>query len=303
MSFLEVLLISNSSKNYIKKLLAIDQIKEEIDNFNNRELYIIDGTYSFDISSILIKSNCILLKLDFIRAIIYEDKIYLLNLKIDEFINIKNKLDQLILNYDDIKSFHLYFIDFLFTEICYYFDGLISNITPKIYNSNELIRSGTYIYNDFIKLQSELLSLEFRIKELKNMTGELLDNSDDLKLLNLNLEKELINSTEDMIENYHLKFQDLDYDVSRLTREMDNVQKLVNIDLAKKRNSYAIFNIYISIVSVSVSIGSFIGSMFGMNTKNYIEKSNYAFIIIFILSIIIITILIIIQNFYFIKLK
>lgn len=303
MSFLEVLLISNSSKNYIEKLLRIEQIKMEINNFNSRELYIIDGTYSFDISSMVIKKNCILLKLDFIRAIIYEDKIYLLNLKLEEFCNIKQKINTLINNFDNSRSFHLYFIDFLFTEICDYFDKLIHNITPKICNSNELIRNGTYIYKDFILLQSDLLNLEFRIKELKNMTDELLDNKDDLESINFNTDEELINNTEDMIENYSLKFQDLDNDVSRLTREMDNVQKLVNIDLAKKRNSYAIFNIYISIVSVAISLGSFIGSMFGMNIKNNIEKSNHAFIIVFMLTLLIILLSVAFQIFHFFKLK
>ena len=305
-NYLEVLDISSSSKQITTKLFTIEQLKAKITNFNKREFYIIDSKYSFDISSMIIKKNCILLKLDFIRSIINENYIYILDVKNPEFDIIKNKLNDVLSNFatgialDNTKKFHLYFIDFLFTEISNYFDNLINIITPRIYISNKLIRNGTYVYKDFISLQSELLNLEYRIKELKNMTKQLLDNKDEIKEMCFDND-DLIDNTEEMIENYSLKFQDLDNDVSRLTREMDNVQKLVNIDLAQKRNSYAIFSIYISIISLSVSFGSFIGSMFGMNLKNYLENSNLAFIIVFIITIILIFISIKYQNCLFVK--
>ena len=69
MEYLDILLISNS-KDPVNKLLLINDLKKEIKNFNSRELYILDGKYSFDISSLIIKKNCILVKIDFVRAII-----------------------------------------------------------------------------------------------------------------------------------------------------------------------------------------------------------------------------------------
>ena len=39
-----------------------------------------------------------------------------------------------------------------------------------------------------------------------------------------NIDETLI---EEMIENYNLKFQDLDNDVTKLTREIENVQNLL----------------------------------------------------------------------------
>ena len=96
-----------------------------------------------------------------------------------------------------------------------------------------------------------------------------------------------------------LKFQDLDNDVTKLTREIENVQNLFNIDLAKKRNIYAIFNIYISIASLSLSFGSYIGSMFGMNLRNKFEDSNVAFIVTFLSSLFLVLITLIIQIKYF----
>ena len=85
MSFFEVIEISEKSKDISSKLLNLDQIKNLIENFNNREFYIIDSRYSFDISSIIIKKKCILLKLDFIRAIIKKNSIHIININSIDF--------------------------------------------------------------------------------------------------------------------------------------------------------------------------------------------------------------------------
>jgi len=298
MDYLEVLELSTMSKSISSKLLSINELKTYI---NNRELYIIDSKYSFDISSIIIKKKCILLKLDFIRAIVEENKIFIIDIKTDDFMVVKDNIKLSLENYDETKTFHLFFIDILYTEISNYFEKIISNITPQISNSIELIKNGNYVYKDFILLQSKLLTIEYKIKELKTMTEELLNNKDEIKELNFKNNIDLFDTTEEMIENYYLKFQDLLNDVGRLTREMDNAQKIVNIDLAKKRNNYAIFSIYISITSLSVSIGSFIGSMFGMNLSNKMESSNLAFILVFIFSLVVIFFGVKLQNYFFIK--
>ena len=65
---------------------------------------------------------------------------------------------------------------------------------------------------------------------------------------------------------------------------MDNVQKITNIKLAKDRNKFAIINLYVSFMTLSMSFGSFIGSMYGMNLKNYWEDNNYAFGLTFLTS-------------------
>lgn len=302
MNYLEVLYISEDIFEIENKLIKIEDLENDIINFNRREFYILDGKYSFDISSLVIKKNCILLKLDFIRAIIFKNKAYIIELKTPEFLEIKKKL-KLNISIKNIKGkFHINLIDFLFSEMSIYFDNLIHEIAPKISNNNEQIKLGNYIYNDFMILQTCLLNLEYRIKEIKNLLNELLDGKEDI--IDLVLDQKNIDETtiEDMIDNYNLKFQDLDNDVTKLTREIENVQNLFNIDLAKKRNVYAIFNIYISIASLSLSFGSYIGSMFGMNLNNKFEDSNTAFITTFLLSIFLVFISSLIQIRYFIDL-
>lgn len=269
------------SYKYYSITKNLDDIINEIENFNVREMYLVDRNFCFDISSIILKENCILLKLDYIRAIIFMDKAYIIENKNNE---IEIKLNNTICEH---KFFHLTIIDYLFTEISNYFVNEITQIAPKISNNNENIKNKNYSYTEFISIQSELTSLEYRIKELRTLIAEMVDNKEDIKDLAFNKDISL-SELEEMMENYYHKFQDINYDIDKLTRETDNIQKIVNIDLAIKRNTYAKFNIYISIFSVSISMGSFIGSMYGMNLTNHLEDNHNAFYPIFMCSIILI---------------
>lgn len=58
---------------------------------------------------------------------------------------------------------------------------------------------------------------------------------------------------------------------------MDSTQELINQRLDSVRNRLLLANLFISVGSFCVGIGSFVGSVFGMNVKNYIEDDVDAF--------------------------
>ena len=71
--------ILSIEKNVINEInLSIYNLKSIITNFNIREMYILDNNYSFDISSIIFKKDCFLIKIDKIRAIFFNDKVYII---------------------------------------------------------------------------------------------------------------------------------------------------------------------------------------------------------------------------------
>ena len=59
--------------------------------------------------------------------------------------------------------------------------------------------------------------------------------------------------------------------------EIQTTQELINQRLDAVRNRLLLANMIISIGSFCVAIGSFIGSIFGMNVKNYLEDDPDAF--------------------------
>ena len=58
--------------------LNLEDIKDKIKNYNKRDLYFFDNRIRFDISSLNIKKNSIICKLDSLKAIIFEDECYVL---------------------------------------------------------------------------------------------------------------------------------------------------------------------------------------------------------------------------------
>ncbi len=278
------------TKDYLKNdMINLNLLKSKIEDYNRRDLYFIESDIRFDISSLIIKKNCIICKLDNIKVIIFLDEAHVIYNKLLSENEIK-----IFLN--NQNPFHLNIFEFLLIQVT----DTLENEFTNMFNNYLLIRNDEYEINkNFIVLQSNLINLEYRVKELHSVTEELLNNKEDLKKLTFNKCEE--SNTEELIENYDLKLEDIYNDITKLVKEMDNVQKVANIKLAKDRNKFAILNLYISYISLSVSIGSFIGSMFGMNLKNYLETSKFGFVLVLNISLFLIFALSIIQIYYFKK--
>jgi len=252
--------------------LNLEDIKDKIKNYNKRDLYFFDNRIRFDISSLNIKKNSIICKLDSLKAIIFEDECYVLY----NYADISN----IVSNFNTQDIFHLHLLEWFFSIIIEKLDNEFNLIFNEFSNIDP---NNKYEINDnFITLQSNLLNLEYRIKELHSITEDLLEDKEEFK--SLTFDKCDNNIPEELIENCNLKIEDVYNDISKLVKEMDNVQKITNIKLAKDRNKFAIINLYVSFMTLSMSFGSFIGSMYGMNLKNYWEDNNYAFGLTFLTS-------------------
>ena len=265
--------------------ISIQELKKLICDYNKRDFYFLDNRINFDISSLIIKKECLIGKFDHIKAVIFSKHAYLIddNFNFNDFQHFK----------EDSKSpCHLIILEFIFHQVLESFDKEFSNC----FDSYLQVSDKYDINYSFIQLQTTLLNLEYRVKEFKNIPENLLENNEDLHQLTYDLIA--VEDLEQIIENYDLKLDDIYNDISKLLREMDNVQKIANIKLAKDRNKYALFNLYISFISLSFSFGSWIGSLFGMNVDNYIEDSSYSFPLISGLSLFLMIIIIISQCFY-----
>jgi hypothetical protein len=272
------------NSNEIKtEILDINLLKNSIENYNRRDLHFIENGIRFDISSLTIKKNCIIGKLDNIKLLIFLDEAYV--------INNSNIIEKEVMSFlYNQNIFHLTLLEFFLIKVI----NILENEFTIIFNNFLHIRnSKCEINKNFIILQSNLINLEYRVKELHSITEQLLNNKDDLQKLTFN--KCDLDKIEELIENYDFKLEDIHNDIAKLVREMDNIQKIENIKLAKDRNKFAIQNLYISYISLSISFGSFIGSMFGMNLKNYLENNNLAFFLVVTLSFILVLVSSIIQ--------
>lgn len=265
-------------KSFKSMIFSLDDLKTKINNLNKRDLYLFDESIRFHISSLIIKSNCIILKLDNIKSVIFEDEAYIIFQNIDINKVASHYKGGLVKFLENNIIFHLSIFEYLFILTVHQLDEELTEISNKFKLVNKID-----IDSKFIQIQSSLLNLEFRVKELHALTEDLIDNKDDLKEITFNK----IESTEveKILESYYIKLEDIYNDIKKLVKEMDNIQKIANIKLAQDRNKIAKINLDLSILSLCISFGGYIGNIFGMNLKNHMEENNYTFFIVSILSV------------------
>ena len=276
---MDCFILTKDNKTY-KKINFFD-ISKKINNFNKRDFYFFDSRIKFDISSLTIKKNCIILKFDNIKGIVFENEAYI----ISDLMNI-NSYNETYL------PFHVNVIEYLFNTTIEILDFEFNDIFNYYLNKSKSLNLS---FNLFDK-HSNLLNLEYRVKELQIVTEDLIKNKEDLIAFTFNLIQ--YEDIEQMIENYNLKLDDIYNDISKLLKEIDNNHKIENLKLAKDRNKYALMNLYISFISLSFSFGSFVGSIFGMNLNNYINKNDLSFLIVTLLIVIFMLFIIKIQFHY-----
>ena len=278
------------TKSIIKKSnVSIEDLKSKIIDFNKRDLYLFEEGLRFDISSLIIKKNCIILKIDNIKSVIFEEDAYIMFQKIDNNNSISHYKGGIMQFLANNQTFHISVFEYLYMITVHLLDDEFNLIFHEFKEINKL-----EIDNKFIQLQSKLLNLEFRVNELHTMTKELIDNKDDLKEITFNkIDKDEV---EKLIENYKYKVEDIYNDIKKLVKEMHNNQQVANIKLAQDRNKIAKINLNLSIISLSLSLGAFIGNMFGMNLQNHIEDNNNAFYIVISLSFLLVILSFLIQR-------
>ena len=277
--------------------ISINELKNMICDYNKRDFYFLDNRINFDISSLTIKKECLIGKFDHIKSIIFLEYSFLISDSFD--FNDFKQFNEDIYQVNDTQpsSHHIIILEFIFFQVLKTFDKEFSVCFDSYLNLSDKYD----INSSFIRLQTTLLNLEYRVKEFKNIPQNLLSNPEDLTQITFGIV--FVEDVEQIIENYNFKLDDVYNDISKLIREMDNVQKIANIKLAKDRNKYALFNLYISFISLSFSFGSWIGSLFGMNVNNFVEDSLYSFPMITGCSCILMTLIIFSQCYYLKNIK
>ena len=115
-----------------------------------------------------------------------------------------------------------------------------------------------------------------------------------------NKEKNKIDEFEILLENYENLIKEDACQVVKLIQEVESVLRLNEIYLAEFRNDIAIFNSRISIVTLCISFGALISSIFGMNLNNTFENNTGG---LYICALIIMIICILIFVYVYNKLK
>jgi len=166
-------------------------------------------------------------------------------------------------------------------------------------------------FNTFLKIQNELIDVEFRVKEVYNIIEELeedlekLENGDEKELLQqhsptnsaiISLDSNQLEENDELEEilgTYNNFINQILCEIQKYGKEMNSTKEYISMLMAQRRNDIAYISVYTSFGNLCLSFGMLFSSYFGMNLRSHIETSNEAFI-----SVIVISLLIIILSLY-----
>ena len=282
-------LLLNKSTNFENKIISKEHIFTDIViDMQERDLHIIDPTDKSNISVLLIKKNCILIKLDYLRCIITSDKLYIFSTNHNRhkvFLEFLRK--HYMENKDSDNPFEFIILEAILIDICNLMEDNLSSISKQVNSFLEKISESVNNYKLSIPIQTELLKKEIQIKEVKDLIMEVLQSDEDMANMYLtrnetitDLDESNHGELEVLLENYEKLVDEINDKLKRMIREIDITQKIANLSLATTRNDIAILNTKISMISISLSFGSLVASTFGMNLRNSYEDNSFAFIIV-----------------------
>lgn len=332
-----------------------------IDNLNDRDIRFISNNTR--LSYFAIRDEIIVLKMDFIKAIINKEHIFIIkeNIKTNSIPIFRNQYQITIDNINQINQtisnkkksasvlkvngleailflIEEYFsksVQLLLPEVnkilsdIYYPKPNTSNITLSRFNNSD---TNTIKFKNFLKIQKELIDLEFRVKEVFNIIEELEEdveklNEDDedsrsgkfrldelekknskftqsnINNIHNNDEIDEIDELEEILGTYNIFICQILSEIQKYSKEMETTKEYFSMLMAQRRNDIAYMNIYSSVINLSISSSMLISSFFGMNLTSTLEDSISAFVVVIILSLLLGFVIILLFHNYIKKFK
>ena len=216
-------------------------------------------------------------------------------------LDIDNEWDD-IEGMDWIKmSFELQSVDAVLSSVCEMLSSDARNLRDRILFVMEELRGasakttspGDHIQEKLRLLKDEVKEMEARIQGLVRAINLILDDEEDMALMNLSriitnperfiqpVPQEVLNEESDepeLLLEAHLQHALSEVNALELLKgNISNTEELVSLKMDTIRNRLLYINTVVSVISLCVATASLVGSIFGMNLVNHLEKDNNAF--------------------------
>ncbi|KAJ0408427.1 hypothetical protein ATCC90586_009202 [Pythium insidiosum] len=173
-------------------------------------------------------------------------------------------------------------LEALLETMCQHFTDYYDKTAPAISTALDRLAAGRTSPSELEKLRSfknTMNEFESQVDGVRRALLEILDNEEDLRLLyltKLHSDPSLLSDlwsydseeAEVLIENYLQEIVSTRTKALLMQRRIENTESLVMLKLDSMRNYLLGVDIFFSILTISISIGTFIGGVFGMNLES-----------------------------------
>ncbi|KAM3583004.1 magnesium ion transporter [Umbelopsis sp. WA50703] len=259
-----------------------------------RDLRTIDTHHINPKAAILVRSEAILINLAHIRAVIKSDLVVLF----DTF-GSTNSYNQSIFIYDlqeRLRSANRDGLPYEFRALEAMFISVVSSLHSELDVLNNLVTKLLSDLEDSVQ-QDKLKDLLQYTKKLsdfyqgvmtiRDAINEVLDQDEDLAAMYLTEKKAGSprnaadhEEIELLMESYLKQTEEIANKAAILISHMKSTEEIVQIMLDTNRNSLLLFELKLTVATMSVGSGALIASLFGMNLKNFMEDDPMAFALV-----------------------
>ena len=291
------------------------ELLQEIDNLEERDLYLLDKNFNFKTSSINKKDNLLLVKIDYFRCFIIRGIAYIavsnsndndiiIDFQLEDFIE---KISSKILDLKNPQKFKWKVLEQIFIDVSESFQKEIENIAPNIsLISNDLFTEEEHVITnrEFINLNIDLLKMQARAKDVYELFEELTPDDKEEHFDNDDIPQNVNRNTFiDLIDNYKMRFEEAYRDIKNMLEILETATEINATRLDEKRNRMQLISVYLNVITLGIAMGALLTGMFGMNLKNGWEDSYPAFVVVCMVIVVILGISIILVKVVNVKIK
>lgn len=268
---------------------------------NGRDVRMLVSNYNYP--TILSRDKCIIIDINDIHCIVCHDKFYLLRMR-DEPLNsdmileiqnsIKNKKDYSSYS-NNPQPFELAVLEVFLERISDQLELDYQKYSKKLKllmeHPEELSLSEINL-TELLIIKNELNSLLTFITELYNSISSLLQSDEDMSNMYLTNKYHLkpirIDQHEEvemLLETYYSQLEDTMNRTKEDIQKIKSTQDFLSVTLDSVRNRMMQVELKLSIGAFSISVGTFIAGIFGMNLRSYMEDTPYLFHFMTVFSI------------------
>jgi magnesium transporter len=177
-------------------------------------------------------------------------------------------------------------LEALLSTLCRYFETDYEKRAPVVSSALDRLAHGRIAAEELETLRvfkNTMNEFESQVDGVRRALMEILDNEEDLRLLYLTKLQDdptLLNDlwsfdseeAEVLIENYLQDIFSTRTKASLMQHRIQNTESLVMLKLDSMRNYLLGVDILFSIVAISLSVGTFIAGVFGMNLDSHLQE-------------------------------
>ncbi|KAG6613397.1 CorA Metal Ion Transporter (MIT) Family [Phytophthora cinnamomi] len=200
---------------------------------------------------------------------------------------------------DDDAPFEFRALEALLSTLSRYFQSHYEQLSPGVVRALDSLMQGGLNSRELEKLRefkNAINEFEAQVDGVRRVLMVLLDNEEDLRLLYLTRlydEPSLLSDLwsidseeiEVLIENYLQDIFSTRTKAELMQHRISNTESLVMMQLDSVRNYLLGVDVIFSIVVISLSVGTFIAGVFGMNLHSGLEEADGWFLGVVILTV------------------